>query len=95
MARLVDPPCPVLLDPAVLWPPSRLRWGLETPLIVRAQGVQLGKPISGLLRAWVRSQAGDWLGLVDCAVCVNGVDLPLSLLAPVAALRKESAGQAG
>lgn len=95
VARSVDPPCPVLLDPGALWPPSRLRWGIDTPLIVRAQGLQLSKPMPGMLRAWVRSQAGDRLGLVDCVARVNGVDLPLSLLAPAAALRQDSTGQAG
>lgn len=64
VVREVRPPRPVVVDLERLWPPTRVRWGRETPLWMRAGGIDLGR-ISGLLIAWTCTYVGDWLGVVD------------------------------
>lgn len=54
-----------------------------------------GVILPGTLRTWFRTQCGDWLGALDLAVQVRGVDLLLSMLVPETALRStaERCGQ--
>lgn len=85
--REVDPPRRVEIDLARLWPPSRLRWGLDAPPWARAQGVRLTRPVIGYLAAWVMSSCGDWLGLCRFSVHVGDADVELTQLVPAAALR--------
>lgn len=61
--RLVDPPVAVLVDLSAVWPPTRVRWGAQTPLWVRAGGVDLA-PANGELSGWMLTCAGDWLAEV-------------------------------
>lgn len=92
----VRPPRPVVVDLALLWPPERLRWGRETPLRVRAGGVDV-TVVRGMLTRWVLTCTGDWLGLVEGLECGsrNG-ELRLRLgpqLVRAAALRPAPADQ--
>jgi hypothetical protein len=85
--RRVDPPIPVLVDPAQLWPPTRIRWGTDTPLWCRNHGVQLTRPLDGMLLEWIATATGDWCGLVRLAVPVAGQDVHLTQLVPQKALQ--------
>lgn len=62
--RPVCPPRPVLVDLRRIWPPTRMTWGRDTPLWMRAGGVDLDE-VPGQLTAWVCTCAGDWLGLIE------------------------------
>lgn len=83
----VDPPCRVEIDLRQLWPPSRLRWGSDTPPWARAQGVQLTRPVIGYLTAWVMSSCGDWLGQCYFSVGVGDTEVALTHLVPMKALK--------
>lgn len=63
--REVQPPRPVIVRLARLWPPERFRWGRDTPIWMRAGGIDLNDELPGLLTCWVCTETGDWLGLVD------------------------------
>lgn len=36
------------MAPLQVWPPDRFRWSTSTPLLVRAQGLQLRDPVQGV-----------------------------------------------
>ena len=86
VAEAMRPPQLVLVHPGRLWPPTRFRWAVETPLIIKSQGVQLNQLEVGMLRGWVYASTGR-LGYVDWMVPLQGNGIPLSALLPEAAFR--------
>jgi hypothetical protein len=64
--RPVVPARDVLVDLSKLWPPSRVRWGSDTPLWARAQGIQVSEVVPARLREWVITSCGDWYARCEC-----------------------------
>lgn len=84
--RVVDPPQDVLVDLARLFPPTRVRWGVATPIWVRTVGLQLREPARGVLREWWLTEVGDWVGLVHCEVEINHCRETVVMIVPADAL---------
>ncbi|MBB3665972.1 hypothetical protein FB384_004931 [Prauserella sediminis] len=62
----MEPPRPVVVELRHLWPPERgVRWARDTPIWVRASGVDLHEDVEGTLTHWLLTCAGDWLGVVE------------------------------
>lgn len=63
--KTFDPPLPVTVDlgRAFARTPRSMRQGLA--LRVKAEGIALVGDAPGLLRVWIRTTAGDWIGLCD------------------------------
>lgn len=63
--RVYDPPVPVVIDlgRAFARTPRPAHRGLA--LRVKAEGLHLTGTARGLLRAWVRTTSGDWIGLCE------------------------------
>ncbi len=63
--RLCDPPIPVTVDlgRAFARTPRSARLGLA--LRVKAEALHLSDSVPGLLHAWVRTTAGDWIALCE------------------------------
>jgi hypothetical protein len=60
----------------------------ELPMIVRAQGLALNKPTEGVQHAWVRSNRGQWLGLIEFTPHTAELgEIPCRALLPAAAFR--------
>lgn len=59
--RPVVPPVDVRVWPGRIWPPARVRFGQNTPLWQRANGVQLSEVVQGELTEVAVTQAGDLL----------------------------------
>jgi hypothetical protein len=87
VCRVFDQPQPVLVDLAALWPPVRVRWGLETPLRVRNRGLQADRFAEGLLHEWWLTAFGDWVGWTTFQVVLDGRMRELAQPVPAAALR--------
>lgn len=85
LSRTVDPPVAVWLHSRTVWPP-RLAFGRDTPLVVRAHGVDQRDPIPAVLHLWALTCTGQWLGLVECTVRVDGCDVQLRMLVAADAL---------
>lgn len=90
--RRVDPPLPVLVDLSRLWPPTRVRWGTDTPLWVRSHGAPVDTAVPGELTDWVLTKVGDWCGVCRFTVRVDNSDLPLVQMVPRAAIRPRRDG---
>ncbi|MFE5290304.1 hypothetical protein ACFRAQ_35590 [Nocardia sp. NPDC056611] len=69
LRREVTPPRPVLIDLGTAIPTHSPAFGAnETPLRVRAGGLELTGQVPGYLHAWARSRDGDWIALVSLTV---------------------------
>ncbi|MGU3438279.1 hypothetical protein ACNHUS_35370 [Actinomycetes bacterium M1A6_2h] len=64
--RIVDPPQPVKVDLGAAFSRTPRSRSDGLPMRVRAEGAVLTGVIDGELRAWIRANTGDWLGLVCC-----------------------------
>ena len=64
--RSVVPPRPVTVDLSQMFGPRRLRWGLATPLWVRANGFRPDRDVPALVQDSMLSMFGDWW--VYCSV---------------------------
>jgi hypothetical protein len=85
--RPVDPPVDVLVDLTQLVPLERIRWGSDTPLWVRNHGLGI-EPVRARLLEWVLTATGDWCGVCQITVSVDGAQLHLVQLVPRSALRQ-------
>lgn len=81
--RRLAPPVRVWVRADRIWPPRRLRWGANTPLWVRARGLQTRDAYAGQVSALVLTQTGDVLAVVECAVVVDARSRPMTLLLPI------------
>lgn len=92
--RPVQPPVAVIVNVAEMLPPERLTWARDTPLWVRAGGINLSDHVPGTLHAWVLTSAGRWWGQCRLVVTSGNRNLRLELdqLVPSSAIRPASAG---
>ncbi|WP_367139273.1 hypothetical protein [Saccharothrix sp. HUAS TT1] len=89
--RPVEPPVPVLVRLDLLFPPTRLTWGRDTAMWARSRGLRLDRPVPGTVTAWAMTSVGDWLAVVTLTVVVDGRELGLTQLVPVAAVERVAA----
>lgn len=61
---------------------------------VRSCGLQLRRPVPGVLREWWLTSVGDWVGLVDLTVEIDHQQVPMTLLVPAGALTVSGAAVA-
>ncbi|WP_433717197.1 hypothetical protein ACQP2U_42940 (plasmid) [Nocardia sp. CA-084685] len=80
--RPVVPPVRVLVWPMRIWPPTRVRFGADTPLWQRALGVQLSKVLPGELIEMAVTQAGDLLCRITFDIEIDRERRKESMLLP-------------
>lgn len=67
--RRVTPPAAVRIDLGAVFGGAGVgRRADEVPLRVRAEGLNLADPVSGLLHAWARERGGSWVALCSADV---------------------------
>ncbi|PXY16471.1 hypothetical protein BAY59_38595 (plasmid) [Prauserella coralliicola] len=87
--RKVDPPRAVVVRLSQVWPSDRLGWGRDTPLWVRAAGMEVRTEVPGLLHTWVLSSVGRWWPWVTFTVRSSNGELEFEVdqLVPAEAVR--------
>ncbi|PKW18722.1 hypothetical protein A8926_6847 [Saccharopolyspora spinosa] len=96
VARLFRNPRPVWVDLDALLSrqESSIRRANEIPLIVRAQGLTL-QQTQGRQLGWLRSDRGQWLGVVTCSVPTAVGTLPCQMLLAADQFSVHQPGAAG
>ncbi|MEV5543276.1 hypothetical protein AB0L13_41285 [Saccharopolyspora shandongensis] len=89
LARRISPPRPVWINVDALVSHNRGRGpgADKVPMVVRARGVELDRLVPGMQLAWLRSDRGQWLGVVTFSVQTAVGDLPVQQLVPSTAFR--------
>lgn len=86
----LDPPVEVSINLIEMWPPRRVRWGMDIAMQVRNHGIQVDETVAGTATELVRTCVGDEFAVCTFTVIVGGKSIQLTDLVPRTAISPPS-----